>query len=155
MRHGLRKHPLYKTWVEMRYRCDNPKKHNYSYYGGRGIKVCDRWRSFQFFLEDMGPRPEGATLDRIDVNGDYEPSNCRWASKLEQANNARSNRKLVVNGEVIGLCQAAEKYGVLAGTIWFRLESGWNDQDAATMPAWSRPRRTESATKRAEAKGYS
>ena len=82
----------YKTWCWMKARCENPKVKCFKNYGGRGIKVCDRWRnSFANFLADMGTRPDGKSIDRIDVNGDYEPSNCRWATNSEQQKNKRKH----------------------------------------------------------------
>ena len=90
--HGLTKHPMYKLWSSMKTRCLNKNATNYSAYGGRGIGVCKRWMSFENFLNDMGERPEGTTLDRIDVNGDYDPKNCRWATPQEQGANRRQTK---------------------------------------------------------------
>ena len=91
-KHGLSGHYLYKTWGTMKQRCYNPNNHKYPLYGGRGIRVCDRWlNSFSNFLKDMGDRPEGMTLDRFpNKDGNYEPNNCRWATDSEQNYNRRS-----------------------------------------------------------------
>lgn len=81
--------PTYATWAAMHARCYKPTAAAYPWYGARGITVCERWKSFEMFLEDMGNRPDGMTLDRVDVDGSYEPSNCRWATQLEQARTSR------------------------------------------------------------------
>ena len=84
---GITKHPLYTTWSGMISRCTSEANGSYRYYGGKGVKVCQRWLSFNNFVKDMGERPDGYSLDRIDYNGNYEPSNCRWASKFTQRAN--------------------------------------------------------------------
>lgn len=103
----------YKTWVEMKMRCTNPNNHAYKYYGGRGIKVCERWlNSFANFLADMGERPKEMWLDRIDNNKGYSPDNCRWATVEEQCNNRRSNLIYHYNGKSQTLMQWCKELNI-------------------------------------------
>jgi hypothetical protein len=97
--HGQRKHPLYKMWQGMIRRCNDSKDFGYRNYGGRGIQVCDRWKDINLFIEDMySSYSVGLELDRIDVNGNYEPNNCRWVTRKQNMNNMRRNRIVEYNG---------------------------------------------------------
>jgi hypothetical protein len=134
--HGLSKTPEYRTWQAMKRRCTSPADAHYSSYGGRGIKVCDRWlNSFENFLADMGKKPAPKyTLDRIDNNGNYEPSNCRWATRMEQSSNIRSNRRLLFNGEEKTVAEWARTLGTTSTVIFSRLRYGWSVEDTLTKP---------------------
>ena len=114
--HRVSKHPLYQTWMDMRRRCNSPVHHAYEYYGGRGIKVCDRWNGdngFENFVADMGERPgEEYSIDRIDVNGDYCPENCRWAIFIEQMNNTRRNSYVIYKGNKMSVSEFSRISGI-------------------------------------------
>jgi hypothetical protein len=120
----------------MKQRCCNPKRTQYYLYGARGITICQRWLdSFENFLEDMGNKPDNSyTIDRIDVNGNYEPSNCKWSTKIEQGNNRRNNHYITVNGITRTLSEWAEVTGIKRKTIQKRIEKGWSDIDAVSLP---------------------
>lgn len=96
VKHGLCKSVEYRTWCHMKDRCLNKNHSEWEHYGGRGIKVCDKWLKFENFYADMGQRPSGRSLDRINNDGNYEPKNCRWATNIEQANNTRRNKVRIV-----------------------------------------------------------
>jgi hypothetical protein len=124
--HGQTESREYAAWCAMKTRCLNPNGHAFHHYGGRGISICDRWvNSFETFLADMGPKPAGATLDRYpDMNGNYEPANCRWATRAEQANNKRNNVRITVNGETKTLAQWASSAGLNESCIRDRIKRG-------------------------------
>ncbi len=110
--HGMSRSPIYFIWKSMRQRCLNPHDKYYKDYGGRGIKVCERWSKFDNFLKDMGPRPEGKQLDRINNDGDYKPSNCRWATTKQQANNQRNCRQIKYKSRKITILELSEELGI-------------------------------------------
>jgi hypothetical protein len=123
-------------------RCTRPNDPSWSRYGGAGIRVCDGWLGrdgFIQFLSDMGVRPQGTTIDRFpDKAGHYEPRNCRWASVIEQNNNKRTSRVLVLDGRTQTVSEWAREMGVRPGTILQRLHYGWSDRDAITRPVAAR-----------------
>ena len=129
-KHGMVASPTYRSWQDMRKRCENDRAKRYADYGGRGISVCARWARFENFLADMGERPKGKTLDRIDVNGDYEPDNCRWADSKTQARNKRNNVRLAAKGQIKTIAEWAEVSPVTQPTITNRLQAGWDIEDA-------------------------
>lgn len=135
--------PAYRTWAAMKLRCYNKNHEHYRFYGGRGISVCERWRqSYRNFLQDMGPRPTGTTLDRIDNDGPYSPDNCRWATKQEQVNNSRSVRLLTFDGQTRSISEWARVIGIQDGTIRYRLKKGWSIEQALTAPLQNQGRTT-------------
>lgn len=136
--HGARNTPTYATWMQMRVRCSRSTNHNFAHYGGRGIRVCDRWAKFENFLADMGPRPSLLhSIDRIDNDGNYCPENCRWAHRIQQANNKRSNRIVLYRGEKMSLSDALRRAGNVVGKSGARLRliRGWSVERAVETPS--------------------
>ncbi len=129
----------YTAWSHMISRCTNPNDINYHNYGGRGITVCKRWRKFENFLEDMGEPPSAKhSIDRIDNNGNYCKSNCRWATDTEQQRNTRRNHSVTYNGKTQCIAAWAEEYGINDGTLRSRLRLGWSIEKALTTPVKKR-----------------
>lgn len=136
--HGNTTHGLLKThraehgsWGAMRARCSNPRHRDYPDYGGRGIIVCERWNDFAAFVADMGRRPRGKTIERLDTNGDYEPGNCVWADAVAQANNKRNNIVLEWAGRRQTLAQWARERGIRRMRLYDRIvKLGWSPERA-------------------------
>jgi hypothetical protein len=128
----------YSAWYHMIRRCYYPETEFYHNYGGRGITVCDRWlgdQGFDNFCQDMGVKPSSKhSLDRIDTNGNYEPSNCRWATLKEQARNRRTNKRLLLDGEEKTLIEWCEKFSADFLLVKDRLRDGWDLATALTTP---------------------
>lgn len=137
LKHGYRRtgtsKPEYNVWDAMKQRCLNTNCVNYENYGARGITVCERWiNSFAAFIEDVGPRPSDKhSLDRINNNGNYEPSNVRWATRDIQNSNRRSYSRYAGN---LNITKAAETSGIPYQTVWSRLKAGWSEEKAISTP---------------------
>jgi hypothetical protein len=138
--HGMSKTPEHRAWCHMNRRCKSPADKNYPNYGGRGITVCERWQhSFEDFYADMGPRPSNRhSLDRINNDGNYEPSNCRWATPDVQAKNTRVGKRagtlLTFDGRTLSVKEWSRELGFPRGVILHRLSRGWPVEDALTTP---------------------
>ena len=136
-KHGLSKTRIHRIWHSMYCRCYYPTTNGYERYGGRGIKICDEWinnpQSFYNWAINNGYK-EGLTIDRIDVNGNYEPSNCRWVTKEVQDNNRRNNRKITYKGETKTLTQWCKEYNINIVTLSDRLKSGLSFEEALKKP---------------------
>ena len=158
--HGSRRHghtagpasalcsPEYRTWADMIQRCRNPQCRGYDRYGGRGVEVCERWaNSFAAFLEDMGPRPSRLhSIDRENNDGNYEPGNCRWATRREQSLNTRRAISITHNGESRSLLDWAEHLGVDYNILYARIYRGWRVAKAISTPVGVRIRRNSLKT---------
>lgn len=120
----------------MMYRCYNPKRRNYDIYGGRGIIVCKEWHSFLNFYTDMAPTHfDGASIDRINTNGNYEPKNCRWATSLQQGNNTRRNRLFTFKNETLTISEWSKRIGIKQSIIYDRINKlGWSVEEALRKP---------------------
>jgi len=121
----------YTLWKNMLARCYNPRSSQYADYGGRGIRVYDLWWSFDDFLADMGECPEGKTIDRIDNDGHYEPGNCRWASRIQQANNKRNNRMITYQGKTQSLPDWCRELGIPYGRTYQRIHVAKESPESA------------------------
>jgi hypothetical protein len=126
----------YRVWIEMKQRCYNPNCSRFYTHGSRGITVCDRWKdSYVAFMEDMGPRPKGMTLERRENDGDYTPENCYWATRIEQARNRRNNVLATLNGETKPMSQWCEELNLPYHTVMARINKmKWSKEKALTTP---------------------
>jgi hypothetical protein len=138
--HGGKGTPEYAIWQGMKARCNNHRAEKYPQYGGRGISVCSRWDSFVNFREDMGPRPLGTTIERINNDGDYTPENCRWATPVEQGRNKGNNRIITHDGRTMCMATWAEEVGISYAALRQRLYRGWAVARALEQPQRSWPR---------------
>lgn len=134
--HGMseqpgRPNPTYRSWTAMRNRCSNPRNTHWPDYGGRGIIVCARWDSFEAFVEDLGDRPAGRTLGRIDNDGNYEPGNVRWETPAEQGRNTRFVRRITFQGETLSLSEWSRRIGITVQSLSTRLNN-WPVERALT-----------------------
>jgi len=134
--HNMSYSRIYMTWRSMMARCYRKKNSSYKNYGGRGIVVLEKWHSFENFLEwsKASGYKNTLTIDRIKNEKGYNPSNCRWATKLEQANNCRTNRKITFKGKTLTLAQWSRQTGVRSNTISNRLASGWSVERTLSLP---------------------
>ncbi len=135
--HGMTGSRTYRIWQAMLNRCRNPNTPNFARYGGRGIRVCPAWEKFERFHADMGEAPPGMSIDRIDNDGNYEPGNCRWATRFTQARNKSTNRVIQFNGQSMCLKQWAERLGMDQASLAERIQK-WGLERALTTPKGKR-----------------
>lgn len=131
--HGKYKSPEYRTWVKMKERCYNPNTERYPSYGGRGITVCERWlNSFENFYEDMGKKPKGYSIERINVDGNYEPNNCKWASSQEQHYNKTNTLYVEYKNENKSLSELCKIYALNYKSVWKQYKKGVTFEEILT-----------------------
>jgi hypothetical protein len=135
--HGMTGKHIYRVWSTMKERCESKKNKRYKNYGGRGIKVCKRWQSFENFFKDMGhPPSKEYSLHRVDNDLGYNPKNCRWATKLEQMRNMTKNVFITFDAKRKCVSEWCETYNIPASVVWSRRRRGWNWKDAIQTPPW-------------------
>lgn len=133
--HGKEGTRVYDCWVNMKQRCQNPKSKEFIYYGGRGIRVCDSWKSFKNFYASMGEMPEGSSIERIDVNGDYKPENCKWISRKLQSRNTRITKKVTIDNLEKPLVEWCENFKISHKIVLQRISrDGMSALEALTTP---------------------
>lgn len=138
-KHGDSHTPTHSIWVNMRDRCNNKHNKSYPYYGDRGISVCERWNDYSLFIEDMGYRPDGLELDRIDNNKGYYKENCRWSNRHQQMRNQRRSVIIEYQGESIQMNDLADRFGINKHTFKSRIcYMGWSVEDAISKPIRSK-----------------
>lgn len=134
LRHGRKDSRAYRIWCAMKRRCFNKNTKAYKNYGGRGILVCDAWLKFENFYRDMGDPEDSQSIERTDNDKGYSPQNCIWASRTEQSRNRRGLRLIEVDGVVKTMGEWSECTGLSISTIWARINKGWSDKDAISIP---------------------
>jgi len=145
-KHKKSSDPVYKIWTAMKDRCQNPNCKGYDLYGRRGICVCERWQKFENFYADMGDRPDGKSLDRINNDGPYAPWNCEWRDNKGQSRNRRNNVWLEFNGKRQVIKDWANETGLHETTISYRLRQGWTVEEALTTPRWTKKKRPNASS---------
>jgi hypothetical protein len=128
----------YRQWLKMRSRCERPSDKDWKYYGARGVRVCERWQTFDGFFSDMGPRPAGMTLERIDNAKGYEPGNCEWATRDEQMGNRSNTVSIDHDGQTVTARQIARETGLPRNTVVHRIKRGWAYEDIRSPRARER-----------------
>lgn len=125
-KHHLCRTPTYQAWADMRQRCRNPKNRRYADYGGRGITICERWNDFGNFLTDMGERPDDKSIGRINNDGNYEPANCRWETRIQQQRNSRRSIRIEWKGLTLTAPEWAERLNMNINAFYSRLRKNWS-----------------------------